>query len=310
LIEVASFELEKEPVPRPNIIYLRRTRARKYWPSLAGQGAGDVQFDLLAACEAEECLRRHSAMLMMSRTRLGLFTARHTRRLIKRLDYRKRGKGVPRSLASSVYMRRVRDRVFSQLWRLIEAYPGRVAAFTAIKRGWEYTPEQLLAVDLGKLLGAFLSDINRRGAGEADGWLIAFIHGEYETPAGIFRLHLHGIVGGGMIEVVDGLRRGAKYRHEPGDNVRFRLRITRKPLTNLPYSLTYCLKSYWPWKHVVVGAHGKRRTRRHKRIPEPYHTLVLLFLDRHSLNDLVVLKHLQIAAGGLELSSQPRVGER
>jgi hypothetical protein len=199
-------------------------------------------------------------------------------------------------------MRRLRNRIFSQLWKLVDAYPGLVTTFTAIKRGWEFTPEQLLDADLDKLLAGFLSDLNRRGAANATGWLIAFVHGEYETPTGLFRLHLHGVVADGMMAVLEKLRAGPMYKHEAGDIVRVRLRINRKPLTNLPYPLTYCLKGYWPWKHVILGANGKRRTRRHKRIPEPYHTLVLLFLDRLSINDLVVVKHLHVRRGQLKCS--------
>lgn len=296
-------------MPRQNIGHLRRTGDRAFWCSTAPAGTNGEAFETNEFCIVEDKLRCRSTQLaIVAGVRAGLFAARSARRLQKRLDYARPRNGPPRSSASSAYMRRLRDRVFSQIWKLVAAAPARVTTFTAIKRGWELTPEQLLEADLDKLLSGFLSDLNRRGAAQASGWLIAFLHGEYETPAGIFRLHLHGIVSGDMITVLDELRKGRKYKYRPDDSVRFRLRIARKPLTNLPHSLTYCFKSYWPWKHVVVGANGKRRTRRHKRIPEPYHTLVLLFLDRHQPSDFVVLQHVAVARNRLKLPRRWALG--
>lgn len=298
-------------MPKQSLAHVRRTTKRRYRPSLAQPTETGAQFESVEACEIEDRLRQRS---ITRAARLGtqarLYDADRARRLAARLNYKAGSRRPPRSLCCSLYMRRVRDRIFSHLYLLTATSRHRVTTFTAVKRGWEFSPEQLLAVDPDKLLCGFLSDLNRRGASEADGWLIGFMHGEYETPEGIFRLHLHGIVAGGMINVLDRLRNGPNYNHRPGDNVRFRLRIARKRLSNLPYSLAYCLKSYWPWKHVVDSPHGRRRTRRHKRIPEPYHTLVLLFLDHHSINDLVVMKHLRVAGGGLSLSADRRAYER
>jgi hypothetical protein len=196
-------------------------------------------------------------------------------------------------------MRHLRERLFSQLGRRVAKYPGAVTTFTVVKRGWEFSPDELDDVDVAKLLAAFLSELNRRGAASANGWLIVFLHGEFETPTGIYRLHLHGVAAGQMIDVVDSLRKGRSYKHIVGDTVRCRVRIDRKPLQHLPHPLTYCFKGYWPWKHVIVGANGRRRTRQHKRIPEPHHSQVLAFLDRHDASDLVLLKHLRVVGGSL-----------
>lgn len=293
---------------RPTIIDLKLTSDRGFWPSLAASGRNGVCFEPIGTfCETEDELRRSSTLNAIGLARnLGLFGSRPARRLAKRLDYKGRGKKPPKSISSSAYMRRLRNRIFSQIWRLVTKYSGRVTTFTAIKRGWEFTPKELAGVNLEKLLNGFLSDLNRRGAGQAEGWLIAFIHGEFETPAHIYRLHVHGIAAGAMIDVVDRLRKGRKYKYRPGDSVRFRVRIDRKQLTHLPHPLTYCFKSYWPWKHVVIGTNGKRRTRRHKRIPEPYHTQVLLFFDKHVPGDFVVLKHLSVSKGQLRLTGADR----
>jgi hypothetical protein len=293
---------------RPTIFDLKRTSDRNYWPSVAGPGHNGLRFEAVKDCQLEDRLRIKSAVKASCQAR----EKRQQKAFLKlalKLDRQVLGRRPLKSLASSRYMRRKRDAIFSQIWRLVDNYPGKVTTATVIKRDWEFTPDQLETVNLGKLLKGFLADLDRRGAGEADGWLIAFMHGEWETPKGVYRLHLHMILAGEMIDVVDRLRHGRNYKYEPDDDVRCRVRIDRKPLSNFPQPLTYCLKAYWPWKHVTVTENGKRRTRRHKRIPEPQHTRVLLFLDRHSLNDLLVLKHVSVKQGRL-IHSKSQHGRR
>jgi len=277
---------------RPSVASLRRTPDKHLWPSRARPSRTGASFELVAACDGEDEFRiastKKAAELFPN-----VVSPRSSQRLCRRIAAR------AETLASSRYARRVRDRVFSQIWRLVARYPGRVTTATVIKRGWEFAPEELDNLDLGKLLNGFLADLDRRGAGEAGGWLIAFVHGEYDTPSGIIRLHLHLITAGAIINVVDSLRKGRCYKYREGDSVRFRVRIDRKPLTDLPYPFTYCFKAYWPWKHLTMTANGKRRTRKHRRIPEPVHTQVLQFLDRHRLNDLIVLKHVSVKRGQL-----------
>jgi hypothetical protein len=282
-------------MPRQSISDLRLTTASEYHPSQAPMGPDGQTFESTELCRAEDAKRVRLLHRVLSRPDR-LISRRNARRLavgLARWPRRRRA----RTLASSVDMRLLRNRVFSQLWRLVAKCKGLVTTFTVVKRAWEFTPEELDEANLDKLLAGFLSDLNRRGAGGASGWLIAFIHGEFETPAGIYRLHLHGVAAEGMIDVVDKLRKGAKYKND--NTVHCRVRIDRKPLEHLPYPLTYCFKSYWPRKHVIMGVNGKRRTRRHMRIPEPYHSQVLAFLDRHQLDDLGVMKHLEVVRGQL-----------
>lgn len=290
---------------RPNIATLKPTASRRYWPSLAAPGRNGEQYETIEACHREDRLRASSSRKLASRTK-----KKSKRKAIlsvaRKLEYDARNKPVPKSLSSSLHLRGRRDAIFSQLWRLADKYDGPITTATAIKRGWEFTPETLAALDVKALLNTFLADLDRRGATEAKGWLIAFVHGEWETPLGLFRLHLHMIVAGNMIKVVDRLRTGSKYKYRKDDNVRFRVRIDRKPLTNLPYPFTYCFKAYWPWKYVCLTANGKRRTRRHRRIAEPQHTQVLQFLDRHSVSDLVVMKHVSVRGGQLRHQSKLR----
>lgn len=294
---------------RPTIDDLKPTRDRKWWPSLAPPGPRGEFFEAAVACELQDAFRAKSALKAAS-LHSDQGKRKAARKLAKKLNYKAVRRATPKSLASSKHVRGIRSRVFSHVWRFVDKYDGPVTTATVIKRGSEYTPDELDTVDVTKLLNSYLADLDRRGAGNADGWLIGFLHGEWETPAEIYRLHLHMIVAGQMIAVVDKLRKGRCYWHEDGDSVRCRVRIDRKPLTDLPHPLTYCFKGYWPRKHVIIGANGKRRTRGHKRIPEPHHTQVLQFLDRHSLSDLVVLKHVSVKGGRLKVSKPKRGTQR
>jgi hypothetical protein len=283
---------------RPTFNDLVRTRAAGYWPSRAGAGKHGERFETKADCKAEDQLRSRSARKVAVQTSDDCERSQLLR-LAARLAYDQHGKRHPKSLASSVYMRSKRQAVGSQIWRLVQSYQSPVTTATVIKRSWELTPEQLEKVDVSKLRKGFVADLDRCGAVGAKGWLIGFVHGEWETPTNVFRLHLHLIVAGGMIKVVDRLRKRRNYKRVKGDGVQHRVRIGRETLNHLPFPITYCCKSYWPWKHVILTEHGKRRTRDHKRIREPYHSQVLLFLDRHSLSDLVVLKHVSVKGGRL-----------
>ena len=198
-------------MPRPTIIDLKLTANRRYWPSLARRGRKGERFETLEFSEAEDAGRVKSSH-KASQLKAHAVHRKTARKLSKKLSYKAKGKKPPSSMASNRHMRRLRNRIFSQIDRLVRSYRGKVTTFTVVKRGWEFSPDELLDVDLDKLLNGFLSDLNRRGAAQAEGWLIAFIHGEHKTPQNVFPLHVHGIVAGGMIGVVDKLRKGRNYK--------------------------------------------------------------------------------------------------
>lgn len=210
------------------------------------------------------------------------------------------------TLASSRYMRRCRLRLIGALWPLVADGPwtlSEVSSFTAIPRGWSFSPETLETADPSKLLARFRSQLNRAGAKEADGFLIAHLHGEFDPQDRVFKIHAHGIAAGGMIAVIDRLRTTPSYASD--ELVRVRMHIRRKPLKDIPYPLGYPFKSYWPCRRIgAVGDEGLiKRQRRHGRIPEPYHSQVLLWLDRWSASDLTLLMNLRVGRDGFVASN-------
>lgn len=218
---------------------------------------------------------------------------------------------MPISLASREYMRRLRDLVCSDIWRMIDGYGDKlieksVGSFTIVPRTWEIKAGELADVDPRLLIKALRTALYERGAAEKNGWIIAFIHGEYDPVAKVYRIHVHGLAMGEMIQAVDGLRNLPNYQTqklvEDGkpNPVYRRVRINRKPLTNLPDPITYLLQSFWPSRAVVISDDGKRiRARQKSRIPEPYHSEVLLWLHRWRLADLTLMIGLRAGVNGL-----------
>lgn len=178
---------------------------------------------------------------------------------------------------------------------------GSPNTFTIFPQNWVFTAEQLASKNPRRLLKAFLSVLNRLGLRRAGGYLFVAIHGEFDEATGLFHLHLHGVADQQMLAIIDRLRKLPNFRcrRSKGDT-KLRVRIGRKPLTNLPYPLTYILQSYWPrrWRGTIEGV-TRRGTVRH-RIPEPFHTVLLLWLDRWSLTDITLLVGLSAGPRGLE----------
>jgi hypothetical protein len=241
--------------------------------------------------------------LLTTGTQIPLEWKGPAKRLARRINPDTPGHEPPSSPASPVYMRKQRSRIGGAMWKLIRTGKwGRVSTFTLIGRGWAFAAGSLSDADAIKLLASVRSDLNRCGAKVADGWLILGIHGEYDPGTGMYQLHVHGVAADGMIGVVDRLRDRPKYRSKrTGPDKIQRVRISEQPLTDLPSPLTYVVQSFWPCRWSgEVGEDRFARQRRKGRIPEPQHTEVLLWLDRWSLADLILIMKLRVTKGGLK----------
>lgn len=212
------------------------------------------------------------------------------------------------SLASSVDMREHRIKVGGHLWHLMsKGQIKKVRTFTVIPATWEYPADQLAGVDPVEMINGLRVALYGRGAGQASGWLIAFVHSEHDPVGDVYRFHVHGIAYGEMIDVIDRLRTLPNYRSclHLSDGSRSpvyrRVRRTRKPLRNLPAPITYILQSFWPARALVISKDGERyRARRKGRIKEPRHSQVLLWLDQHRLEDLTLMIGLRVTQNGLK----------
>ena len=208
--------------------------------------------------------------------------------------------------ASSFYMRDMRRRIVGALWALQDD-PRHAPVTTAhiLPTGWIIPANDLMLIEPRKLLERLRKDLNDTGAANADGFLFAGLHGEYNPDDGCFHLHVHSLVSKGMIDVVGGLRNLENERLQKLSNDNLKRPPVRKrkpPLHNLPEPISYCCQSYWPVKTFQDAGTGKGKRGPRHRIPEPYHSLYLIWLDHWRLEQLMLLMKLGVSSGKLKVS--------
>lgn len=251
--------------------------------------------------------------------RLTRYLARHgrdvdhraARRLKAKLETERRTGEPAETLASPSYFEALKAADVAQLLQLFVAtlatwFP---TTFTVVPRNWEIPIEELPGTDIRRRLNGFRTDLYAKGARAAGGWLFAFVHGEYDGEAGTFRIHVHGLCSRSMVPVLERLREYPRYetrRYETDgtEATIFRpVRIRHKPLYNLPAPITYIVKGFWPSRPTVLMPDGRRvRIRSGRRIPEPHHSMVLLWLDQWSMQDLRMIIGLREGKRGLTVT--------
>jgi hypothetical protein len=154
-------------------------------------------------------------------------------------------------------------------------------------------------------MDAVRAALNRRSPGRSDGYLFAGLHGELNFLTQRLELHIHGLALGELLAAVDDLRLLSNYRARKSEgDTTARVVVGRKPLTNLPYPLLYTVQPYWPlrWRGIIDGM--ERRGKVRHRIPEPFHTQLLLWLDRWSLQDVTLMMGMSVGREGLSISAK------
>jgi hypothetical protein len=184
---------------------------------------------------------------------------------------------------------------------------GDARTFTLIPRGGDISAARLWAFNPVKFLEAIRADINRKLGKERDGFLILFLDAEFDAESEVYSFHVHGLAAGTLLEAVrnlkprkhmrKGKRPSNKYRSD--EKVHKRVKVRRKPLTNLPDPLTYLCKPFWSlkWKGAVGSGMVKRKNGK-ARIPEPFHTQLLVWLDRYSISDISLMMRMRVTDKG------------
>lgn len=269
-----------------------------------GKGAS---FERKADCRAEDATRAKLLRKAADKFPDHIDVA-HARRLARKLEQSGETGETQHSPASSLHMGHQRYRICAAEWKLVAETPSheQPAQLTIIPTTWEFAPEDLPNADAVAMMTGFRTDLYQAGASAELGWLIAFIHGEFDPVAKVFRLHIHGLASRSMVPVLDKLRKLPRYKSMkalPDGSpcpVNTRVWITRKPLTNLPMPITYLLKSYWPSRPIFFTDDGKRiRARKQQRIAEPHHSQALLWMDRWTVADLSLMIGLRATRTGL-----------
>lgn len=216
----------------------------------------------------------------------------------------------PATLASARFMRDLRIRIIGHIWQAVaQDQTGKVARFDVIKPAWACDRRSLKRKKPASLKAEFRADLLRAatkvisgGAASCRGFLCAMLHGEFESEEELFQLHWHVVATGDWVAVLDRLKKTKAYKRTTRVNRPVR---ARRNLYDLAYALTYLLKLYWPgkWAGKVSGQSRKRRRRKHGRIPEPYHSDALLWLQRWQVSDLALLIRIRAGKEGLVVNS-------
>lgn len=165
--------------------------------------APESQFETLVDARNEDRTRAHSLRRYKPRDRVERIRAK---RLAQRLE---QSGQFPKSFASSRYMRKMRRIIIGRLWKLLPVDPAiPVATVTIIPKGWAVGADALNRVDPRKLMAQIRTDLNRAGGDQATGWGFFFLHGEFESVSRRYVPHVHGVVVGDMIDVIDNLAKG------------------------------------------------------------------------------------------------------
>lgn len=211
----------------------------------------------------------------------------------------------PGSLGTALAWRNHRIIEGEKVLKLIEPDLDAVRFATIVPNDEQFTAEELSGWRVDRFMARIRSALNREGARDAGGYLIGYFHCDYDPTTGLFSPHLHVLLKGGMIQVVDRLRSRAKYRSvragaSPESPVYMPIKIDRRPLQNAVSAVTYLMKGYWP--AIASGETGDGRHVRYGRrysIPEPVHTKVLLWLHKHRFEDLRLLIGVRDTTQGL-----------
>ena len=209
---------------------------------------------------------------------------------------------VPTSMASARYRREITDRVCSQLWRTTDALVEPPHFFTAIPDYGDVPLADLSGLDPETMTARFRTALNEHGAGGSEGILFAVVEGEYQTRTTIMRAHMHGIASGQTLAAVDALRDTRAFysprrqKGEPKPEVAYRIKISRRPLFNLPDPLTYCIKH---WYARWVSPEGKRGSR--LRLPNDAAVEALLWQHSHTISEVSLLMGLRPGRRGFQL---------
>ncbi len=190
----------------------------------------------------------------------------------------------PPTLASAMHMRRVRHATIGAMMRAFEPHP-ELMTTTVLKDAWCVYPEELLALKPLRLKNQFGSDLKRTGLADHPDPLVGWFHGEFEPTSGTIPIHVHLATTPAKATLLrERLRQLAGYPLTATGAPAIR----RSPVRDPARQLSYLLKAYWPQKAVRLVGGKLQRDRRHHRIGEPYHSLVLLWLDRQRLRDLTI----------------------
>lgn len=205
------------------------------------------------------------------------------------------------SLANPVFVRELRRRLCGELLRLLHGVPlDQVWFYTIASPDWRLPADQLLQLSPRKLRESLRVNLIRYGGlDRLPGWCVCGFHNAYDPTTGMYQPHFHCVSVGEKHLAFEALRKLKMFKGGTGRAV-YRP-IQCEPARNIVRQITYILKSYVPsqarYRDLITGEF--RQQRRHRRMPEPHHTLALALLHQLRFSDIVWLHGLDLRNGRL-----------
>lgn len=152
---------------------------------------------------------------------------------------------------------------------------------------WVVSADELQDFKLGQCSNDFRRAMDDAGSKKASGYLVGFIHGQYDQRDDVFRLRIAGMVAGEKCSVLQ-LWRDHSSGRERADEYRA-LTVFKSPLRNPDDMLLNLMKLDWttrcdiPEALEIIGCVDAAR-----RIPEPMHSDYLCWLSQYQPDDLLL----------------------
>jgi hypothetical protein len=222
------------------------------------------------------------------------FTLPEAKQLLEQLQAPRSAPEACATFASLEFMREYRRRFCGAALELLARYDvADIHLYTLIPRGWSYPGRILSRVDPKSLLARLRGQLTRAGLSRHGGWMTAYIHGEYDGVADLFRLHAHVLAVGGKEHAIEALRKLQRFQQ----SAELARPIQETPLRDRIRQITYFLaQAYWPEKDSIADQ-GRVSVRGHPRIKGDRLAEFLMFIARQSFEDLTWLHGVQLRGG-------------
>jgi len=206
------------------------------------------------------------------------------------------------NLASAVYFRTQRmawmDEVRCNFQKVDNSL---LRVFTIVNQNWQYTPEQLAILNPRLLFEQLRQQFYRCGLLEIPGFLLAFLHGEFDPASNFFQLHVHGVTNAERATALHALKENWGYGRTPSGGSAVRVQQVK----NRERQLSYLLQSFWPERPTITTASGiVRRVRIKRMLGELQHAIFLLWISKRSVSDLRLCLNCRFNGNHLQLNTQ------
>ena len=282
-----------------------------YRPARDARGGKAVTFEKLGASLKEDERRIHrleAAFPMLSGDEWERAVDLH-RRLAEGVEARI----PPRTPASSLYMRNVRNRAIGWVWHLLDQYPDEAKATACLIPATTIDPAGAALRNPKNLMKSLRNEFNRSGITAAAGFLFVGLDVEFDATRGTWHFHYHVVGAGEKIDRLENLKEHRRFEHErrhplEADMKMYpRIQIERGPFYNEPNAFTYALKAYANHRPSKVRPDAVRtRSKRGRALPDPYHLEWLLWRDSWKIGDFTLLSGMRIAKTGLRITPPGR----